>query len=158
MRYDIVVCSHTFLEQAYREAKNFHFRRNLAIIHFPDKLEGEAKRPVQPLHSRLYRMLGKHVSVLVVDDCHEVKDSASLLSEAIHSLTYHTAIVLSGTPISASSVDLYAMLSILPGCPFRSVDHLETFVSHRTAAHEPSGTQPSPFTQIMAGLAISRHD
>lgn len=53
---------------------------------------------------------------VVVDESHNIKNPAAQITKAIHSLTAHHRIALSGTPVMNNTFDLYAQLEfVVPG-------------------------------------------
>ncbi|KAM5370284.1 hypothetical protein ACJZ2D_008580 [Fusarium nematophilum] len=152
LQYDIVICTSGFLRRCHDE-KMRHELQCLSIDAlgaewtlriFGDTLE----RPRVPLHSTYYDMISRNIAVLIVDEAHAAKHENSKLSEAIRTLKYHHALLLTGTPIYTNPKDFGSMLMLLPNPPFASASHFCDMLG--------TGTMPDILEKLVAALVLAR--
>lgn len=129
LAYDIVLCTHSFLRQRYKDLVEFEdsCEGGTALIYStPDHPNRgrNLKRLVTPLYSQLYDSPHNEFSVLVVDEVHEARNPDSLLNAAICRLRYKTAFLLTGNHLAQFHEALPALLRLLPRAnPFRDLVH-----------------------------------
>ena len=154
LSYDIVICSHSFLRQCYSAKLEYEISQDLAIHkHQPGRPAGvPTSLPSMPLHSRLYEHLGKDVSVLIVDESHEAKNANSVLAAAIRSIRCEVVFLLSGTPFYNRWTDIFGQLSLLPRCPFRSINHFRELFASST----PDKLALKLLIRLLSGLLVAR--
>ena len=68
------------------------------------------------LRSDIEKIAAIHFDVIVIDESHNIKNPAALITRAVNKLQSTMRIALSGTPVMNNTFDLYAQLSfLLPG-------------------------------------------
>lgn len=68
------------------------------------------------LRSDIEKIAAIHFDVVVIDESHNIKNPAALITRAVNQLQATMRIALSGTPVMNNTFDLYAQLSfLLPG-------------------------------------------
>ncbi|KPM35558.1 hypothetical protein AK830_g11021 [Neonectria ditissima] len=164
LKYDIVICSGSFLRQRYNDVMLFQAYCN--AVHTPavlvlDKVfKSPPKRARAPLHSDLYETLQKHIAVLIVDESHDAKNEDSALNMAIRSLTYKHAFLLTETPMYNNWEDLAGQAMLLPGeGPIAGKQHLrQLFGEYKNgdSSDGPRGAKCQLFTALFSALVVAR--
>lgn len=157
VKYDFVVCSSMFLQQRYTEtvpcedscdiANGVFFLVNAARA----KKKTSTSQPCAPLHSELYNDSGKNIAVRIIDKSPDAKNESLLLNDAVRSLKYHYAFLLSSTPIYNRWDDLTGRMILLPGSPFQSLAHFHEGLSNisQNAANVPAPAPTSSIQQLV---------
>lgn len=116
LAYDIVICGQKYLTMRYKQFCKVQQPTN----------NGQRHPSVHmPLHSELYHGLDKPISVLIVDESQDTKNTNTLIAAALRSLKPLVTFCLSGTLIFNRWKDIYSQISLLPGCPFVSLKHFK---------------------------------
>ncbi|EEU46508.1 uncharacterized protein NECHADRAFT_106052 [Fusarium vanettenii 77-13-4] len=160
LEYDIVICSSGFVKKLHENWMGYtnfiHCIHGMglktALATFGRRLE----RPSLPLHSVLYKELGKEIPVLILDESHDAKNEAGLLNQAIRSLQYRHIFLLTGTPIPNTWRDLAGQTRLLPGGGlFKSSEHfLEVFQG--STQGQPSDARRKLYTALYQCLIVGR--
>jgi SNF2 family DNA or RNA helicase len=87
----------------------------------PDEAQVYTKgRHFNALFSQVHRILRRPIKNLVLDEAHIVKNAGTATHKAIADLYYECIYMLSGTFIPNRWNDLYGLVTLIPGHPFRA--------------------------------------
>jgi SNF2 family DNA or RNA helicase len=111
-----------------------------------------------PLHSGVYEQVNRPISVMIVDEAQKAKNPDSLLACALRSIPATTTLCLSGTLVHNSWTDLYSVVSLLPGCPFVSLEHFKSLfgVTDASGRLRPDEPRMALLQRFMASISIIR--
>ncbi|KAM0212206.1 hypothetical protein ACHAPA_007371 [Fusarium lateritium] len=153
LEYDVLICTSSFLKARYLDSIKQEiylmtvsaFGIQVARKSFP----GHKQQHIHmPLHSKMYKDRGRMGTVLIVDEAHDAKNADSLLSNAIRTIRYHYAFLLTATPIYNSWNDLGGIILLLPGSPFSPFDHFRrVFPVPPPAPNEVGRKAREPFSR-----------
>ncbi|KAJ4165520.1 hypothetical protein LMH87_007150 [Akanthomyces muscarius] len=160
-RYDVVICTETFLSTSFNEITEFeHFSKvqrvcGMSFEEASKIVRPPAKRPSAPLHSYV---AGKRAAILIVDDAHHFSVETSLLNRAVRSLQYEHCVLVTATPMPNSWDDISGQMRLLPGGgPFSTVGHFRHVLTGQLGSCDrphPSGL--AMLETLLGGLVVGQ--
>lgn len=165
LKFDVVVCSGAFIRQRYDDL--MRFQAYFSTVHsFSIDTADELFKPVRkrihaPLHSSLYSRLNKDIACLIMDESHDAKNEDSQLNQAVRSLRYSHAFLLTGTPMFNTWEDLAGQAMMLPGGgPFVDLQHYRQLFcggdGDDGSVHQPRDAQERMFSVLFSAMIIGR--
>ncbi|KAB5555002.1 P-loop containing nucleoside triphosphate hydrolase protein [Coniochaeta sp. 2T2.1] len=142
LAHDIVICSQGFLRSRYIDTLNPNPRQLKQM----------------PLHSALYQRLGRQISVLIVDESADARNSNTILAHAIRSLTPRATFCLTGTLVYNRWQNIYSQISLLPGCPFTGIEHFNQCfgLEPDDRISKPSDDSKPLLQRLLVALVVAR--
>jgi hypothetical protein len=100
--------------------------------------------------------MGKQIPILIFDESHDAKKPASKLDMAIRSLEYKRILMLTGTPVHNTFLDLLGQTMLLPGGGIFTgeVQFRSTFCGSESYA--PTGWRKTLLHCLYQGLIVAR--
>lgn len=162
LRWDIVITSHQFIRQRYKDIEEHE--AGLRIAHVASVQVAKEIVPKfqtnsipRPLHNNIYAMMGRQ-PIVILDESHHVKNTDTVLARALRAMPVHTMFLLSGTPAHNRWTDLYGQISLLPGNPFANLGHFQHMFTGKAGStlDHPDKDHMALLTRIMAGIMVAR--
>ena len=120
----LVICPSSLVYNWMQEFQKFAPHLQTKVHHGPHRdinaMADDGHQAIITTYSTLRADIDKisatRFDVVVIDESHNIKNPAALITRAVNQLTANTRIALSGTPVMNNTFDLYAQLSfLLPG-------------------------------------------
>lgn len=152
-KYKVIVASYHYVAAEFRRFRRFNKRRG-------EYLRGESatmpKRPSVTLLSGLLRQEGAKPlgEYLILDEAHHIKNFQSLTYWAIKKLrlSFNTCVMMTGTPLDNTWLDVWALLSMLSGHPVTSIKRMRQAFTERGAKKKKRVPMGCYLTRIVAML------
>lgn len=121
---NIIVCPSSLLYNWQQEFTKFAPHLNTFVHHGPNRevksvIENDADiilTTYSTLRIDIDELANQPFGIAVIDESHNIKNPAALITKAVNQLNAMCRVALSGTPVMNNTFDLYAQLSfLLPG-------------------------------------------
>jgi len=120
---DFVICTPEYLVRQFRAIENVKQWDRIARLSLP-KVAGPMPSRVEksPIFSDHFRLSGFPWDHVLVDEAHVAKNVVSGIHEALKALDYRRILLISGTFVKNTWVDVWCILRLMPRQPFQSTE------------------------------------
>ncbi|CAN8070579.1 unnamed protein product [Agarophyton chilense] len=167
----LVVCPSTIVAHWVQEAERFFGHVLSGIVHYAGlpkartRIRNRVKLPKSALVVTSYDILGNDLrffedvrwNYVVLDEGHVIKNPKTKAARAVRSLSSNHRLILTGTPIQNSVIELWAMFDFLmPGFLGSEKNFKETYAKPIMAAREGKGSEADQEKGLAATEALHR--
>ncbi|KAK1813292.1 hypothetical protein LTR12_012355 [Friedmanniomyces endolithicus] len=116
-------------------------------------------RQINSLHSGIYRLLGRPIRCMILDECHLIKNERSSTYKALKNIDARFVFVLTGALLEHRWMDAFGPVSFLKNHPFDTrAKFCEAFSRGdlNIANAEPSRSKENRLVKFLQGVVIAR--